>query len=154
VFPSSSWRARFTDCPRRTRIQDYHQTQRLHKRIKLDHATNAPGVLSQPNFTRRSIREQQTVLSLAQFANANPDLDLGSDRVENLVGALIVSPSSSSPVAALLPSIDDVNRPLYPRYTNRLTPLFPGRSTRASHRRYCRWRRAEHHSYERHQDLA
>lgn len=48
-------------------------------------------MLSQPNFIRRSIREQQTAISLAQFANANPDLDLGGDRVENLVGALIVS---------------------------------------------------------------
>lgn len=51
---------------------------------------NAPSALSQANFTRRSIREQQTALSLAQFANANPDLDLGGDQVENLVGALIV----------------------------------------------------------------
>jgi hypothetical protein len=73
------------------------QTQRPQKRIKLSNATNSPGVLGQPNFTRRSIREQQTALSLAQFANANPDLDLGADRVENLVGALIVSPSLKSP---------------------------------------------------------
>lgn len=87
-----------TDRICRTRIQDYHERQRLerlHKRIKLNNATNASGVLSQPNFTRRSIREQQTAISLAQFANANPDLDLGSDRVENLVGALIVSPNLS-----------------------------------------------------------
>lgn len=30
-------------------------------------------------------------LNLAQFASENKDLDLGSDHVENLVGALIVS---------------------------------------------------------------
>jgi hypothetical protein len=76
---------------------------------KLDNATNAPGVLGQPNFIRRSIREQQTALSLAQFANANPDLDLGGDCVENLVGALIVSLIPR--VAAVRPSIYDVNLP-------------------------------------------
>jgi hypothetical protein len=71
-------------------VQDY-QVQRLHKRIKLDNATHAPSALGQANFTRRSIREQQTALSLAQFSHANSDLNLSSDRVENLVGALIVS---------------------------------------------------------------
>jgi hypothetical protein len=48
-------------------------------------------------------------LSLAQFANANPDLDLGGDCVENLVGALIVSLIPR--VAAVRPSIYDVNLP-------------------------------------------
>lgn len=78
----------------RTRVQDY-QVERLHKRMKLDNATNAPSALSQVNFTRRSIREQQTAISLAQFANANADIGLNGDRVENLVGALIVSSTGS-----------------------------------------------------------
>lgn len=51
----------------------------------------APRPLDQANFARRSIREQKTALNLAQFANTNQDLDLGSDQVQNLVGTLIVS---------------------------------------------------------------
>lgn len=38
-------------------------------------------------------------LNLAQFANANKDLNLGSDQVENLVGTLIVSPTAQPPFA-------------------------------------------------------
>ena len=51
----------------------------------------APSQLEQANFARRSFRDKQMALNLAQFASANEDLDLGSDRVENLVGTLIVS---------------------------------------------------------------
>lgn len=50
----------------------------------------APRVLEQANFSRRSFVEQQTALNLAQFANANEDLNLSKDQVTNLVGTLIV----------------------------------------------------------------
>ena len=54
-------------------------------------ASAVPRQLDQANFARRSFREKKMALNLAQFANANKDLDLGSDQVENLVGTLIVS---------------------------------------------------------------
>lgn len=50
-----------------------------------------PSQLSQDNFARRSFLEQQTALSLIQFSNEQKDLNLSSDQVENLLGALIVS---------------------------------------------------------------
>lgn len=50
-----------------------------------------PSQLSQDNFARRSFLEQQTALSLIQFSNDQQDLNLSSDQVENLLGALIVS---------------------------------------------------------------
>lgn len=51
----------------------------------------APRQLDQANFAKRSFRDKQTALILAQFANENKDLAFGSDRVETLVGTLIVS---------------------------------------------------------------
>ena len=58
---------------------------------KARNAAEAPRLLEQANFARRSFAEQQMALNLAQFASANKDLDLGGDQVENLVGVLIVS---------------------------------------------------------------
>jgi len=53
--------------------------------------TAKPSAMRQANFAKRSFAEKQLALNLAQFADANHDLDLGKDQVENLVGALIVS---------------------------------------------------------------
>ena len=69
-------------------------------------ASQAPRPLEQANFSRRSFQEKQLALNLAQFANANKDMGLGSDQVENLVGTLIVSspylsPSCTPPTQAL-----------------------------------------------------
>lgn len=50
-----------------------------------------PRTLEQVNFAQRPINEQQVALNLAQFATDNADLNLGSDKVQNLVGTLIVS---------------------------------------------------------------
>lgn len=71
-----------------TRVQQL-RSENVYKKAKI--AAAAPRQLAQANFARRSIREQKMALNLAQFANANQDLDLGSDQVENLVGTLIVS---------------------------------------------------------------
>lgn len=70
-----------------TRVQEL-RSERAFKRAQ--HAL-APKPMEQANFARRSFRERQTALQLAQFASAHDDLDLGSDQVENLVGTLIVS---------------------------------------------------------------
>lgn len=50
------------------------------------------------NFSRRSFLEKQTALSLVQFSTQQSDLELGSGRVENLLGTLIVSPSCNMTV--------------------------------------------------------
>ena len=73
---------------RSSRVQRL-RSEHAFKRARI--AANAPRQLQQANFARRSFREKQMALNLAQFANANTDLDLGSDEVENLVGTLIVS---------------------------------------------------------------
>lgn len=71
------------------RIQQ-ERNDRVFKRARTTNY-NPPSVLEQANFARRSIREQQTALNLAQFASAHQDLNLGHDQVQNLVGTLIVS---------------------------------------------------------------
>ena len=78
-----------------TRVQQYHDDIVFHKRARLaDNATpTAPSALEQANFARRPFNEKQLALQLTQFASDNKDFDLGSDRVENLVGTLIVSHS-------------------------------------------------------------
>lgn len=55
------------------------------------HSPPAPSRLSQPDFARRPLSEQQIALSLLQFADNEHGLDLSRDRMENLLGALIVS---------------------------------------------------------------
>jgi hypothetical protein len=71
-----------------TRVQQL-RTESVYRKARI--AAEAPRQLAQANFARRSFREKQMALNLAQFASANKDLDLGSDQVENLVGTLIVS---------------------------------------------------------------
>ena len=74
-------------------MREEHAARRVHANNAADN-TPAPPVAStigQANFTRRSIADQQLAINLARFASANQDLDLSEDRVENLVGALIVS---------------------------------------------------------------
>ena len=78
-----------TDIDSSTRFQEL-KNQHTYPRPHVM-TSNAPRQLSQANFARRSFREKQVALNLAQFANANKDLELGSDQVETLVGTLIVS---------------------------------------------------------------
>ncbi|GAB7352618.1 hypothetical protein MBLNU459_g2994t2 [Dothideomycetes sp. NU459] len=72
------------------RVKRYHEAgdpnTRPTQRFRTEHQ---PSQLSQDNFTSRSILEQQTALSLIQFSNEQKDLNLSSDQVENLLGALI-----------------------------------------------------------------
>ena len=86
VSNSSSVRSHDTNKLCSTRIQAI-RNEEVYKKAKMA----APRPLDEANFARRSFREKQTALNLAQFANTNNDLDLGSDQVENLVGTLIVS---------------------------------------------------------------
>lgn len=74
-------------------MQQYHDNVVSHKRARLadNAATAVPSALEQANFARRPFNEKQLALQLTQFASDNKDFDLGSDRVENLVGTLIVS---------------------------------------------------------------
>ena len=78
----------FANVNPRTRVQELRNEHFLNKART---AMAAPRQLEQANFARRSFREKQMALNLAQFSNANKDLDLGTDQVENLVGTLIVS---------------------------------------------------------------
>lgn len=84
-----------TNTDHSTRVQQL-RSENVYKTARI--AAEAPRQLAQANFARRSIRDQQMALNLAQFANANQDLDLGSDQVENLVGTLIVSHRIIHPV--------------------------------------------------------
>ena len=77
---------RSTDTIYSTRVQQL-RTENVYKKARI--AAAAPSQLGQANFARRSFRDKQMALNLAQFASANQDLDLGSDQVENLVGTLI-----------------------------------------------------------------
>lgn len=72
-----------------SRVQRIHDTDASIKRARV--SRTAPKALQQANFAKRSFSEKQVALQLAQFANENKDLNLGSDRVEDLVGTLIVS---------------------------------------------------------------
>ena len=76
----------FTNTQSSTRVQQLRSSN-VYKKARV--AADAPRQLAQANFARRSFRDQQMALNLAQFANSNQDLDLGSDQVENLVGTLI-----------------------------------------------------------------
>ena len=78
-------------------VANRHHSTRV-QQLRNDHAVrrarivaDAPNQLQQANFARRSFREKQMALNLAQFASTNKDLTLGNDQVENLVGTLIVS---------------------------------------------------------------
>lgn len=70
-----------------------------------EHAVKRPGArpvlglsaLEQANFAKRPFLEKQLALNLTQFASINADLELGKDRIENLVGTLIVSDTLTSP---------------------------------------------------------
>ncbi len=81
------------DLTHSTRMQDL-RNQRIRKRPRT--RTAPPRIMQQANFARRSFAEKQLALNLAQFASANKDLELGSDQVDNLVGALIVSHTDST----------------------------------------------------------
>lgn len=85
VYPSTHLREHLLT-HNSTRVQQIRSAQ-VYKKARI--AAAAPRQLSQANFARRSFREQQMALNLAQFATSNQDLDLGSDQVENLVGTLI-----------------------------------------------------------------
>lgn len=70
------------------------QARRREARSREQMIAQAPRQLQQANFARRSFRDKQLALNLAQFATSNKDLELGSDQVENLIGTLIVSCTS------------------------------------------------------------
>lgn len=91
-----------------TRVQAMRNNH-AYRRARI--AAQAPRQLQQANFARRSFQEKQLALNLAQFANANKDLGLGGDKVEDLLGTLIVSLSHA---LSLPPSqeIHDVNQVL------------------------------------------
>ncbi|KAK0904175.1 hypothetical protein LTS16_018514 [Friedmanniomyces endolithicus] len=88
-MPARGIKLDFIDRIKSTRMQDI-RNQRIHKRPR----TAPPSVMQQANFARRSFAEKQLALNLAQFASANKDLELGSDQVDNLVGALIAEAPS------------------------------------------------------------
>ncbi|KAK5124500.1 hypothetical protein LTR85_001717 [Meristemomyces frigidus] len=90
-MPASGIKLDFIDKIKNTRVQAL-RSERAFKMARLN--TNPPSALQQANFSRRSFVEQQLALNLAQFANTNKDLDLGSDQVENLVGTLIAEAPS------------------------------------------------------------
>lgn len=73
-----------------TRVQYLRDVAAANKRARMLAPT--PRTLEQANFAKRPFNEKQLALQLAQFASDNQDLNLGFDQVENLVGALIVSP--------------------------------------------------------------
>ncbi|KAK1814732.1 hypothetical protein LTR12_010868 [Friedmanniomyces endolithicus] len=88
-MPARGIKLDFIDRIKSTRMQDL-RNERIHKRPR----TTRPSVMRQANFARRSFAEKQLALNLAQFASANKDLVLGSDQVDNLVGALIAEAPS------------------------------------------------------------
>ncbi len=51
--------------------------------------TNSANATTPPPFNQHSFIEQQTALHLAQLAQTNSDLGLNSNKVTNLIGALI-----------------------------------------------------------------
>ncbi|KAF2487115.1 hypothetical protein BDY17DRAFT_3385 [Neohortaea acidophila] len=85
-LPVSGIKLDFIDKVKQTRVQ-HLRTEHAYRRAQV--AAAAPKQLEQANFARRTFMEKQMALNLAQFANANKDLNLGSDQVENLVGTLI-----------------------------------------------------------------
>lgn len=60
-----------------------------------DRGVRAPNPTFTTAFQARSFAEQQAALNLAHFAQANPDLGLQCNQVQNLLAALIVSFSDS-----------------------------------------------------------
>ncbi|KAK4545040.1 hypothetical protein LTR36_003591 [Oleoguttula mirabilis] len=90
-MPASGIKLDFIDKVKNTRVQAI-RSERAFKKARL--IACPPSALQQANFARRSFAEQQLALNLAQFANANKDLDLGRDQVENLVGTLIAEAPS------------------------------------------------------------
>ncbi|TKA45541.1 hypothetical protein B0A54_04080 [Friedmanniomyces endolithicus] len=88
-MPARGIKLDFIDRVKSTRIQ-HIRNERFHKRPR----TARPSVMQQANFARRSFAEKQLALNLTQFASANKDLELGSDQVDNLVGALIAEAPS------------------------------------------------------------
>lgn len=82
------------------------RNERAYKRVRL--APTPPSALEQANFARRSFAEKQLALNLAQFASGNEDLVLGSDQVENLVGALIAE--APSEVVAEMTAAEDAEK--------------------------------------------
>ncbi|KAK0937810.1 hypothetical protein LTR29_010595 [Friedmanniomyces endolithicus] len=90
-MPARGIKLDFIDRIKSTRMQDL-RNQRIRKRLRT--RTAPPRIMQQANFARRSFAEKQLALNLAQFASANKDLELGSDQVDNLVGALIAEAPS------------------------------------------------------------
>ncbi|KAK0873885.1 hypothetical protein LTR87_011815 [Friedmanniomyces endolithicus] len=90
-MPARGIKLDFIDRIKTTRMQDL-RNQRIRKRPRT--RTAPPRIMQQANFARRSFAEKQLALNLAQFASANKDLELGSDQVDNLVGALIAEAPS------------------------------------------------------------
>jgi hypothetical protein len=94
-LPTSGIKLDFIDKVKSTRAQQIRDERVSNKRVRISPSpvSNAPeaSVLDLANFANRPFDEQQMALNLAQFAkgNDNSDLNLGADRVQNLVGTLI-----------------------------------------------------------------
>ncbi|EMC95572.1 hypothetical protein BAUCODRAFT_494698 [Baudoinia panamericana UAMH 10762] len=88
-MPATGIKLDFIDKVKNNRIEELEEALRIEREYKRARLTDAPSALHQANFLRRSFAEKQTALTLAQFASANNDLELGNDQVENLVVALI-----------------------------------------------------------------
>lgn len=85
-LPASGMKLDFIDKIKNARMQKFMYEYTIRK---APIETAKPSAMRQANFAKRSFAEKQLALNLAQFADANHDLDLGKDQVENLVGALI-----------------------------------------------------------------
>jgi hypothetical protein len=80
-----------------TRVQAIRNQSAHDRRLRRHRPTltptptkQTPSPLEQANFAKRPMLEQQLALNLAQFASEQNDIDLGRDKVTNLVGTLIV----------------------------------------------------------------
>ncbi|KAF2722328.1 hypothetical protein K431DRAFT_302694 [Polychaeton citri CBS 116435] len=108
-MPSRGIKLDFIDKVKSTRMQAMREDiYRLEKRPHL--AIKTPSQLDQANFSRRPFAERQLALNLAQFANANKDLNLGNDRVETLIGTLIAE--APPEVVADMTAVEDNERTL------------------------------------------
>jgi hypothetical protein len=90
-LPASGIKLDFIDKVKSMRAEKMRREEAYNQARQIAAAAPVPSALDQANFARRSFRDKQMALNLAQFASENKDLDLGSDQVETLVGTLIVS---------------------------------------------------------------
>ncbi|KAK5114509.1 hypothetical protein LTR62_002444 [Meristemomyces frigidus] len=106
-MPARGIKLDFIDKLKNTRAQAVSKDI-VHEHVT-KHATHTAQIpaLQQANFTRHSFDEQQVALNLAQFATANQDLDLGSDKVQDLVGTLIAE-APAEVVDGYMASADNV----------------------------------------------